>query len=174
MMNSIQLTIQQAEKLPRVDKQVINRFHSRIKQGSLVRSQNPKDHICVFFLPYDAQSKQVFLGHHIKSGLWLPPGGHIEENESPSQTVIREAQEELGIELNQKDMKLIDLSVTDITLKKYSCQRHYDIWYLIPMRSTELNPSNKEFHSGEWMSVMKAVNHLEDAEQKSVSQKLYS
>lgn len=42
--------------------------------------------------------KGEFLLHeHPKLGFWLPPGGHIEENEEPQDAVIREVLEETGL-----------------------------------------------------------------------------
>ncbi|EMI5489333.1 NUDIX domain-containing protein [Providencia stuartii] len=42
--------------------------------------------------------KGEFLLHeHPKLGFWLPPGGHIEENEEPQDAVIREVFEETGL-----------------------------------------------------------------------------
>ena len=40
---------------------------------------------------------RVLLHWHRKNRLWLPFGGHIEENEDPVQTVLREIEEESGI-----------------------------------------------------------------------------
>jgi len=43
-------------------------------------------------------NKGEFLLHkHPKLGFWLPPGGHIEENEEPQDAVIREVLEETGL-----------------------------------------------------------------------------
>ena len=39
----------------------------------------------------------VLLHWHPKVRGWLPPGGHIEENEDPVQAVLREIQEETGV-----------------------------------------------------------------------------
>lgn len=39
----------------------------------------------------------ILLVHHKKSGLWLPPGGHIEKDELPHQAAVRECQEETGV-----------------------------------------------------------------------------
>lgn len=43
------------------------------------------------------QDGATLLHWHAKVGAWLPPGGHIEENEDPVQAVLREVQEETGI-----------------------------------------------------------------------------
>ncbi len=40
----------------------------------------------------------VLLHWHPKVKAWLPPGGHIDENEDPLQAVLREIFEEAGIE----------------------------------------------------------------------------
>ena len=39
----------------------------------------------------------VLLHWHPKVGAWLPPGGHIDENEDPVQAVLREVLEEAGV-----------------------------------------------------------------------------
>lgn len=38
--------------------------------------------------------------HWHRFGLWLPPGGHIEENEDPIEAMLREVAEETGIEVD--------------------------------------------------------------------------
>lgn len=40
---------------------------------------------------------RVLLRWHRKNCMWLPMGGHIEENEDPVQAVLREVEEESGI-----------------------------------------------------------------------------
>jgi 8-oxo-dGTP pyrophosphatase MutT (NUDIX family) len=35
--------------------------------------------------------------HHVKSGVWLPPGGHIEPGETPAEAALREVREETGL-----------------------------------------------------------------------------
>ena len=39
----------------------------------------------------------TLLHWHPKVKMWLPPGGHIEENEDPVQAALREVEEETGV-----------------------------------------------------------------------------
>lgn len=43
------------------------------------------------------QDGATLLHRHPKLDMWLPPGGHVEENEDPVQAVLREVEEETGI-----------------------------------------------------------------------------
>ena len=58
----------------------------------------PPKHVISYFVPVDARNRCLLLGDHRKSGLWLPPGGHVEDGEDPRDTVSREAAEELRID----------------------------------------------------------------------------
>jgi 8-oxo-dGTP pyrophosphatase MutT (NUDIX family) len=40
------------------------------------------------------------LHEHAKLDMWLPPGGHVERDELPHVTARREAEEELGVEID--------------------------------------------------------------------------
>ena len=46
------------------------------------------DFTVAIFVVYDSK---VFLIHHRKLDKWLPLGGHIELDEGPEQTALREA-----------------------------------------------------------------------------------
>jgi len=48
---------------------------------------------------YIIESGKVLLLHHPKLKKWLPPGGHIELNETPPECAVREAYEETGLEI---------------------------------------------------------------------------
>lgn len=53
----------------------------------------------------DSTSRDFLLLFHKKLGAWLAPGGHVEKGETPAQAAIREAKEELGV-----DIQLLALS----------------------------------------------------------------
>ena len=49
------------------------------------------------------QDCRVLLHLHRKLSMWLPPGGHIEDSETPDEAAVRETKEETGV-----DIRLID------------------------------------------------------------------
>ncbi len=59
--------------------------------------RTPSRHLVSYFLLIDHEEGRVLLVDHVKAGLWLPSGGHVEPGEHPVATVRREVQEELGI-----------------------------------------------------------------------------
>ena len=48
---------------------------------------------------YIVREGKVLLHKHKKLSIWLPPGGHIELDEDPSQAAMREVKEEVGIDV---------------------------------------------------------------------------
>lgn len=48
---------------------------------------------------YILDNDQVLLIFHKKMQKWLPPGGHLELNETPAEAARREAREETGLEI---------------------------------------------------------------------------
>lgn len=59
---------------------------------------------------------KILLVYHKKLNVWLYPGGHVEKNENPDETLLREVKEETGLEveiISNKDDSLSDCK-TDI------------------------------------------------------------
>lgn len=77
----------------------------------------PPKHLVTYFLPYDRTTDALFLVAHRKAKRWLPPGGHVEPDEPPWQTVLREADEELRIHARPHPLaaprRPVFLTVTD-------------------------------------------------------------
>lgn len=72
--------------------------HSGAPLFRIARPATPDKHLCVYCALFDEARCSVLLVDHVKAGLWLFPGGHVEDGEDPRVTVLREAAEELGIE----------------------------------------------------------------------------
>lgn len=63
----------------------------------IARPATPDKHLCVYFALLDDARRSILLVDHVKAGLWLFPGGHVDDGEDPRYTVVREGREELGI-----------------------------------------------------------------------------
>ncbi len=48
---------------------------------------------------YIFHETKVLLHLHPKFGMWLPPGGHLEPNETPPEAARREVKEETGLDI---------------------------------------------------------------------------
>lgn len=58
---------------------------------------------------YIFHESKVLLHKHEKLGKWLPPGGHLEPNETPPEAARREVLEETGLEIafiEQENLKI--------------------------------------------------------------------
>jgi len=53
---------------------------------------------CFVVSAYAVRDGRVLLIKHKKLGLWLAPGGHIDEGETPDEAALRELREETGLE----------------------------------------------------------------------------
>jgi len=49
------------------------------------------------------EDNKLLLVKHSRLGVWLQPGGHVEEGETPSETALRETREETGWKANILD-----------------------------------------------------------------------
>lgn len=104
---------------------------------------------------YIFHENKVLLHRHGKLGKWLPPGGHIEANETPPEAIRREVMEEAGLEIifiEQENVKIHDAHAVSFE-RPYLCllenipayndtpaHQHIDFIYLArPMAPQEKN-----------------------------------
>lgn len=145
------------------DKEIADYWLVRLEKGDLTRDDGNPSHFCCYFLPYNPMTKQVFIVHHKKSGLWLSPGGHIDRNETLMQTLNREIDEELGMkERIKEEIKPFLLTITPIENRVQPCKEHLDIWYRFTTDGSEFDVDPREFHQTKWVSIAEAREIMTD------------
>jgi len=117
-----------------------------------------RDFVTIAFCVND---NKVLLVHHKKLDMWLPPGGHIDENELPGESAIREFKEETGldIELVGKQEKLGDVKKL-ITPKHIQLEdikeghQHIDLVYFARLKDPNqaVRIKEDEVHDSKWFS----------------------
>lgn len=139
------------------------KYLERIKEGKLTKHENPFSHMCAYFAPYDPVAKQLFIGNHKKSGLWLVNGGHIDENETLKDALKREIVEEWGLDSEDFDIPEPQLlTICPINNpEKQKCTEHFDIWHFIPVNKENFNPDMEklltEFSEVGWFTYEEAM-----------------
>jgi len=110
---------------------------------------------------YIIHDEKILLIHHRKLDLWLPVGGHIEENETPDQALIREVKEEIGIDieiLNQSNIPLEGNIKYNLAIPFYTNVHpvgdhdHYGLFYICKAINPNQLRINKELKNFEWFT----------------------
>lgn len=161
MLQSAWDEIEKIYHLPSVDPNVVIQFQQfKSTQPTHAKKEGNLHHYCSFFLPYDHAKQQIYLGDHIKAGGWIPPGGHIEKGETPSQAAIREMKEELGVTIATAMLESFDLSVTIVNRPHQGCMTHYDIWHLVHIPVQNFDFLKSEYHDARWFDLPAAIEQM--------------
>lgn len=116
--------------------------------------------------------KKVLLVHHKKFDMWLQPGGHVENNENPVETAIREVMEETGIDISFLKNKneridqdgtflILPQFILEETIPEYKDQPqhfHTDIQYVVEVEETKLKHNPNESHDIRWFTNEETKN----------------
>lgn len=110
---------------------------------------------------YIFDKDKVLLIHHNKLNLWLPVGGHIDENETPDQALLREIEEEVGLNveiLNQTllpdggNMKKHLAIPFYVNLHSVGDHDHVGFYYICKALNPEkLKIASKELKNFQWI-----------------------
>ncbi|MDA1337982.1 MAG: NUDIX hydrolase [bacterium] len=162
MKNAIQTELNKLKKKDYINLELINNFEKRLNGNDLIiRDEGISDHFCAFFVPIHTKSSSIFMGHHIKANLWIPPGGHIDANETPLETAVREIKEELQYTAKPTDLELFNMTTIDI-FNNPVCTKHWDLYYLLNVPEMINFPYEKrEFSDARWMDIKEANNLMQ-------------
>ncbi len=92
----------------------------------------PPKHLVAYFVCVDPDHKSLLLGNHINAQRWLPSGGHVEFDEAPAATVVREAQEELAVDASfLRGMETPFFVTVTQTVGLTAVHTDVSLWYLL-------------------------------------------
>ena len=113
--------------------------------------------VCASCFVVNFSTKELLMIYNKKLGKWLQPGGHIEGEETPLQTAIREVKEETGIEFIPIGNKFQN-NVEPFAVENYNTRigQMIDIQFIgIPKNKDIINREN---NSAQWISVERIKN----------------
>jgi 8-oxo-dGTP pyrophosphatase MutT (NUDIX family) len=114
----------------------------------------------------------ILLVHHRRIGAWVPPGGHVEVDELPHETAIREIEEETGVQVEIISPPLPQTGDPDalflpeplyvqavLAVENGTRFYHLDLAYLCRPAVADKLPelrSNREVKEARWVSIDQA------------------
>jgi len=113
---------------------------------------------------------EILLVKHIKSGYWSFPKGHIEDNETESETAAREVMEETGADV------FIDTGFRETVT--YSLRRDIKktvVYFVARLKKNQdLTPQSSEIAELRWIEIDKAGAFLTFENDKTIVNKAKS
>jgi 8-oxo-dGTP pyrophosphatase MutT (NUDIX family) len=127
---------------------ILEWIDSGVELCRIEKPATPNKHLVSYFVVIDGD--HLLLVDHINAEKWLPTGGHVEPEEHPRTTVVREAYEELKIDAQFLHEKPILLTNTE-TVGKTAGHIDVSIWYALKgNRASPLTVDTSEFHEARW------------------------
>ena len=116
------------------------------------------------------ENRQILMIKHKQFGKWLPPGGHVDENELPCEAVAREVLEETGIHVQVlSSVPKLDLSggvarelplplrIMHVDTDGTGSKNYIDLLYLCLAKNGDIAPQKDEIDDIGWFSIEEAV-----------------
>ncbi|TXT35489.1 MAG: NUDIX hydrolase [Comamonadaceae bacterium] len=125
---------------------------SWVKSGAelfrLAKPATPPRHLVSYFAVVDEQN--ILLIDHKNAQRWLPAGGHVEPQEHPRSTVLRELEEELGFTCPHPVEAPVMITCT-ATVGLTAGHTDVSLWYVVrAKREQSMNYDENEFSGIRW------------------------
>ena len=120
-------------------------------------------------------SGRLLLHHHRRLDRWLQMGGHVEGDESPERTALREGEEESGLrDLALAGEGIFDLDIHGIPAAKGEPDHdHYDVRYLARTASPDAIALDRaESNDLAWVTLAQAAELMPGGESRRVLRKI--
>lgn len=114
---------------------------------------------------YDQYNDKFLFILHKKLNKWLSPGGHIELNENPELSALREVKEETGLDVkllgnrypeNSDLIRPFGIQLNVITDDEHE---HFDLIYLaVPINNIDLVINKEELNDIKWFTLEEIVD----------------
>ncbi len=113
-------------------------------------------HFCVtVYVKNETSDRFVFIKHK-KLNKWLPPGGHVEKDETPDDAARREVREEAGLEIELLGEKfcgpLVRPEGMQLNVIKKDQHEHIDCIYAATAKTENLKLNSLESDDCRWFS----------------------
>jgi 8-oxo-dGTP diphosphatase len=120
----------------------------------------PPRHLVSYFAVVDG--REILLVDHKQAQLWLPPGGHVEPDEHPRETVKREMIEELGFAAVHDIAEPLMITCTT-TVGITSGHIDVSLWYVVTAARTQhIIYDDHEFAGIRWFRYADVPLHRSD------------
>jgi 8-oxo-dGTP diphosphatase len=137
----------------------------------IVKPATPSTHLVAYCLLLNGERSRMLLGQHKESGLWLPPGGHVDNHEYPREAAIRELKEELRVQADLFSLDPFFLTITKIS--EISAHTDVGFWYLSKGNEEDCFWfDSQEFEEVKWFDLQDVLSLKTDRHMKRFIAKL--
>ncbi|MDX2290809.1 MULTISPECIES: NUDIX domain-containing protein [Streptomyces] len=114
----------------------------------------PPTHLVCYFVVHDVVRGELLLTAHRKAGLWLPAGGHVEPDEDPWDTVVRECREELSLQATASSLTgAHPLFLTVTPTRERHPHTDVSLWYVLNADADAVTTYDRgEFEAIRWLT----------------------